>query len=185
MPFFKIIGRAAPNAPIGAHAWVPIDDASCMLYSWEWHPDRPLTDEELVPCLTFRSIHAETLPGSDRTVLNQRTIHAETLPGSDRTVLNQRNDYLIDRQLQRSGASYTGIRGIGMQDTAMQESMGAIQDRTEEHLATGDMLIIALRRYLLDLLSEPIDDLPALDPASHHGLTLMGTERRLSSRAFV
>ncbi len=153
MPFYKIIGQAAPDAPIGAHAWVPIDDENCMLYSWEWNPNRPLSAEEMEYCLDFRSIHAEPLPGSDRTVLNQR------------------NDYQIDRELQRSGASYTGIKGVGMQDTAMQESMGAVQDRTQEHLGTSDIPIIALRRYLLRLLKEPADDdLPALDPASHRKL---------------
>jgi phthalate 4,5-dioxygenase len=154
MPFYKIIGQAAPDAPIGAHAWVPIDDENCMLYSWEWNPNRPLSAEEMAYCLDFRSIHAETIPGSDRTVLNQH------------------NDYQIDRERQRSGASFTGIKGVGMQDTAMQESMGPIQDRTEEHLGTSDILIIALRRYLLRLLKEPGDDdqLPGLDPASHRAL---------------
>jgi phthalate 4,5-dioxygenase len=151
MPFYKIVGRAADDAPIGAHAWVPIDDENHMLYSWEWHPERPLTDEEMEPCLTFRSIHAETFPGTDRTILNAR------------------NDYLIDRALQRSGKSFTGIKGVGMQDTAMQESMGAIFDRSAEHLGTSDIGVIALRRYLLALLSEPADDtsLPGLDPAKH------------------
>ncbi len=154
MPFYKIIGQAAPDAPIGAHAWVPIDDENCMLYSWEWHPARPLDDAEMAYCREYRSIHAETLPGSDRPVLNAR------------------NDYLIDRALQRSGASFTGIKGVGIQDSAMQESMGAIQDRTQEHLGTSDILIIALRRYLLRLLKEPMDDasLPGVNPATHRDL---------------
>ncbi len=154
MPFYKIIGQAAPDAPIGAHAWVPIDDENCMLYSWEWNPDRPLDAEEMAYCRDFRSIHAETLPGSDRTVLNWH------------------NDYQIDRELQRSGASYTGIKGVGIQDSAMQESMGPIQDRTQEHLGTSDVQIIALRRYLLRLLKAPADDasLPGVDPATHRDL---------------
>jgi phenylpropionate dioxygenase-like ring-hydroxylating dioxygenase large terminal subunit len=155
MPFYKIVGAASEDAPIGAHAWVPIDDHNCMLYSWEWHNKRPLNDEEMEPCVTYRSIHAETFPGSDRTILNQA------------------NDYLIDRELQRSGMSFTGIKGVGMQDSAMQESMGPIQDHSQEHLGSSDLAIIVMRRYLLRLLREPADDaaLPGLDPASHRRLS--------------
>jgi phenylpropionate dioxygenase-like ring-hydroxylating dioxygenase large terminal subunit len=151
MPFYKIIRRLRHDDPIGAHAWVPIDDENCMLYSWEWHPERPLTDEEIEPCKTWGSIHAETFPGSDRTVLNQG------------------NDYLIDRELQRSGQTYTGIKGVGMQDTAMQESMGPIQDRTQEHLASGDIAIVSLRQHLLRALKDVGNggDPPGLDPACH------------------
>jgi hypothetical protein len=151
MPFYKIIRRLRHDDPIGAHAWVPIDDENCMLYSWEWHPERPLTEEEMEPCKTWGSIHAETIPGSDRTVLNQG------------------NDYLIDREVQRSGQTYTGIKGVGMQDTAMQESMGAIQDRTQEHLAASDIAIVTLRQHLLRALKDlgTGGDPPGLDPACH------------------
>jgi len=157
LPFYKLIGRAAPDAPIGAHAWVPIDDENHMLYSWEWNPDRPLDEQEMEPCFNYRSIHAETLPGSDRTVLNAR------------------NDYQIDRAGQASGASFTGIKGVGMQDTAMQESIGAVQNRSAEHLGAADVPLIVMRRYLLDLLKQPLDEvsLPGLDPAAQRTLTTM------------
>ena len=79
-------------------------------------------------------------------------IHGETLPGSDRTVLNKDNDYLIDRQHQKTG-NYTGIRGFGMQDCGIQESMGPISDRTREHLGSSDQQIIKLRQYMLRALS--------------------------------
>ncbi|MDE3078141.1 MAG: aromatic ring-hydroxylating dioxygenase subunit alpha, partial [Chloroflexota bacterium] len=58
------------------------------------------------------------------------------------------NNYLIDRQKQKN-ESYTGIQGIGMQDRAMTEGMGYICDRTQEHLGTTDVAIIAARRRLL------------------------------------
>jgi phthalate 4,5-dioxygenase len=150
-PFFKTIARFNDDVPIGGHAWVPVDDHSCLAYSFEWHPDRPFTDEELATCRSWSWIHAENIPGSDRTVLNAE------------------NDYLIDRELQRSGKSFTGIWGIGMQDTMVQESMGPILDRTQEHLGTSDSAIIAVRRYLL----QAVKDLEkgtaprALNPASH------------------
>jgi phenylpropionate dioxygenase-like ring-hydroxylating dioxygenase large terminal subunit len=59
---------------------------------------------------------------------------------------NMDNDYLIDREAQSSGASYTGIAGIRQQDMAMVETMGPIYDRTREHLGTTDAMIIRARR---------------------------------------
>ena len=47
-------------------------------------------------------------------------------------------------------ATYTGIRGVVIQDTAMTESMGPILDRTMEHLGVSDMMIIQTRKRLLD-----------------------------------
>jgi phenylpropionate dioxygenase-like ring-hydroxylating dioxygenase large terminal subunit len=58
------------------------------------------------------------------------------------------NDYLIDREKQRT-FSYTGILGIGQQDMAVTESMGAIYDRGSEHLGTTDRAIIVMRRQLV------------------------------------
>ena len=42
---------------------------------------------------------------------------------------NYENDFLMDRELQSSGNSYTGIEGVRQQDMAMTESMGPIVDR--------------------------------------------------------
>jgi phenylpropionate dioxygenase-like ring-hydroxylating dioxygenase large terminal subunit len=60
------------------------------------------------------------------------------------------NDYLIDREAQRT-ESYSGIAGGALpQDQAMTESMGAIYDRTKEHLGTTDRAIIHMRRLLIN-----------------------------------
>jgi len=59
------------------------------------------------------------------------------------------NDYLIDREAQRSHRSYTGIPGIRQQDMAVTESMGPIFDRESEHLGTTDALIIRTRRRMI------------------------------------
>src|SRR5262249_16958489 len=42
-----------------------------------------------------------------------------------------------------------GVKGIAMQDAAIQESMGPIQDRTREHLTSTDRAIILARRRLV------------------------------------
>jgi hypothetical protein len=79
------------------------------------------------------------------------------------------NDYLMDRKAQREGILYSGIEGIGMQDASLQESMGAIQDRTKENLVSTDNGIIMARQRLIKtaraLAADPDFKLPGLDPA--------------------
>jgi phthalate 4,5-dioxygenase oxygenase subunit len=152
-PFHKLIARQ-PGRPHGAHMWVPIDDRNCMIWSIEYQPGRPLNREEM-----------------DRS-LEWRYIHAENLPGSDRCTRNRDNDYLIDRELQASGKSYTGFTGFGIQDCGIQESMGAIADRTAEHLGTSDINVIQLRRRILGAIRtlQQGGALPGMDPASYRVL---------------
>jgi len=59
------------------------------------------------------------------------------------------NDYLIDREAQSSGRSFTGIPGVRQQDMAVTESMGPIYQRHKEHLGTTDQFIIRVRRKLI------------------------------------
>jgi phthalate 4,5-dioxygenase len=147
IPFHKII----PSTPLGAHVWAPIDDENTMLYSINFHPHRALTDEDLVREKSWGGIHTENIPGSDRAILNKD------------------NDYKIDRALQASKQSYTGIKGLGIQDCAMQESMGPIADRTLEHLLPCDQGMVKVRRRLLQVVKDHLagKPLPALDPASY------------------
>jgi hypothetical protein len=56
---------------------------------------------------------------------------------------------MIDRQVQKN-ETFTGIDGINTQDRAVQEGMGAIVDRSKEHLGPADRAIIATRRLLLE-----------------------------------
>ncbi len=60
------------------------------------------------------------------------------------------NDYKIDREAQKNWKSYTGIEGIRQQDMAVTESMGPIYTRDREHLGTTDVLIIRMRKRLID-----------------------------------
>ena len=61
---------------------------------------------------------------------------------------NASNDYLIDREMQRT-FNYSGNPIIREQDTMMTESMGAVMDRTREHLGTADAAVILYRRQLM------------------------------------
>jgi len=69
--------------------------------------------------------------------------------GRWRAVANHANDYLIDREAQRT-ISYTGINGVFPQDSAVTESMGDISDRALENLAPSDRMIFITRRRLMD-----------------------------------
>ena len=62
---------------------------------------------------------------------------------------NPDNDWRIDRAAQQSGAIYSGIDGIHLQDQAITESMGPIVDHAWEHLAPSDQMITRTRRRLL------------------------------------
>jgi nitrite reductase/ring-hydroxylating ferredoxin subunit len=150
MPFYKMITPRGEDAAVGFHGWVPIDDENCMVYSIDWNPGRPLSDDEI----------AHNLSGDD--------IHAETIAGSERTMRNRDNDYLIDRELQRSGRSFTGIKGLAIQDSGIQESQGTIHDRSIEHLGVSDTAIVMIRNRLLNAVKAMQDGVepPGTDPAT-------------------
>lgn len=147
MPFHKIISTVPP----AAHVWVPIDDGQTMLYSVEFRRDRPLDKKDLA------------------TMAEGHGIHTENIPGTDVAVRNKSNDYLIDRDLQASGKSYTGLKGFGIQDCAIQESMGPVANRTREYLLPGDAAIVKLRRLLLRALDDHAAGKPppGMNPASY------------------
>ena len=70
-------------------------------------------------------------------------------PGTFTLKANLENDYFIDRAKQKT-QTYTGITGVNTQDMAVQEGMGAIVDRSKEHLGTSDRATIAMRQLLLE-----------------------------------
>jgi phthalate 4,5-dioxygenase oxygenase subunit len=149
MPWYTIIPPRAKH-PIGAHAWVPIDDESCWAWCINYHPARALSVEE-------REVMA-----------NGGGFHVRYIPGTFVPLANKRNDYLIDRAAQKRGETYSGVIGIAMQDASIQESAGPIQDRTRENLVSTDNGIIMARRMLLRAargLRQGMSP-PALDPVA-------------------
>jgi phthalate 4,5-dioxygenase oxygenase subunit len=74
--------------------------------------------------------------------------YIELIPGTWRLTRNKDNDYLIDREMQRT-VNYTGLPTNRIQDAAMTDSMGAIVDRSDEHLGSTDIAIIFMRKLLL------------------------------------
>ena len=82
----------------------------------------------------------------------------EILPDG-RKVVNRQNDYMIDREKQKSGLVFSGLDwSFPTQDGCVVESMGAIADREHEHLGLGDSQIVSVRRFLLDAIHEVQED---------------------------
>jgi nitrite reductase/ring-hydroxylating ferredoxin subunit len=141
MPFYGLF----PGAPDGSnpmHIWVPIDDDNTLSWGLDWKPSQPFSDEELdesKPSFSFGTGGgAEYAPTTSRP------------HGAWYTVANAQNNYLMDRQVQRT-QTFSGVPTIALQDTAVTESMGAIFQRDTEHLGTSDVMIIRTRARLLGI----------------------------------
>ncbi len=97
-------------------------------------------------------------------------VHSRNIPGTFRPVANLDNDYLMDRDAQKRGVHYSGVEGIAIQDSSLQESMGPIVDRTKERLVPADSGIIKarvkLRRAAMALRDDGVTP-PGVDPAHH------------------
>jgi hypothetical protein len=136
LPMFVMIpgGRFAG----GGHFTLPMDDE----HSW-WFVVEPPPPPGEEPALK----PGQLTPGDADPAVDPTNAF---IPGTWRRVRNKDNDYLIDRQKQRT-VNYTGLPGNRVEDAAMTESMGPIYDRTREHLGTTDVAIIFWRRYMLRL----------------------------------
>eukprot|EP01037_Dinobryon_pediforme_P047547 gene47547-61787_t len=90
------------------------------------------------------------------------------IPGTFWLKRNASNDYMIDRQVQKT-QTFTGIKGINTQDFALQEGMGGIVDRSHEMLGTSDRAIVTMRRMMLEATRtvEEGGTPPGIDPATH------------------
>ncbi|MEA2641608.1 MAG: phthalate 4,5-dioxygenase [Chloroflexota bacterium] len=70
-----------------------------------------------------------------------------------RKLQNVDNHYLQDREKQRT-ENFTGMGPIfPVHDGCATETMGALYDRSREHLGSSDKAVIAMRRYLLDAIA--------------------------------
>jgi phenylpropionate dioxygenase-like ring-hydroxylating dioxygenase large terminal subunit len=131
-PFWTMPPQGMLGHKITARGWVPMDDTHTMFY------------------MAGPRIRRE---GSARGgPMNRMQPDTSDWLGRFRLTANASNDYMIDREKQRRSAGmddFTGIQGIHLQDQAITESEGPIYDRSGEHLASSDMMIIRARRRLL------------------------------------
>ena len=105
------------------HSHVPVDDEHSLRFNIFFRRNRPVTEEE-------KKLDGDI--GSDH--IKIRNIH---------------NNYLQDRGEQRR-ENFTGMeKNFVIHDSCATESMGPIFDRSKEHLGTGDITVIAVRKFLL------------------------------------
>ncbi len=148
--------------PVHGHFWIPIDDDNCWAWSYDYKPDRDLTEKEIWAMSQGKGVHCEYVPGT-------------YIPKA-----NKDNNYLMDREAQRMGSTYSGVEGIAIQDGSLQESMvginpitgrrvawGGTVDRTKEALAPTDKGIMMARRKMfdaIDALAKNDETPPGVDP---------------------
>ncbi|MDA0797539.1 MAG: Rieske 2Fe-2S domain-containing protein [Chloroflexi bacterium] len=147
MPFHTLIPPYGASPVFSGHAWVPIDDTHTMTLCFTYHPARPLTQEHRDILMYQR----DGLEGLHPTV--EAFEPAPAIPGNAtwRTKLKHEDHarFPIDWEFQNT-KSFSGLPGVWPQDTAMQEGMGPIYNRSQEHLGTTDMGIIRVRRRLIE-----------------------------------
>ena len=87
-------GVIPPRAdhPMHGHFWVPMDDESCMAWSFDYHPVRALSELEREAMEAGKGVHVRV----DRNF---------------RPLQNKDNDYLIDRAAQKAGKTFSGVEG--------------------------------------------------------------------------
>jgi phthalate 4,5-dioxygenase oxygenase subunit len=151
MPFYQLRAGGRPNhvGNTDGHMWVPIDDVTCWAYNFHCATDNPIAYAEWQ--------RMEHQMG--------RGVAEDYIAGTFKLKANASNDYFLSR-LRQQTVNYTGIEGTNTQDFAVQESMGPIYDRTQEHLASADTAIIQMRRLLLDAVRDVAD---GRDPLGSHG----------------
>jgi len=131
-PSMTVVNGGIPGALFG-QIWVPMDDEHTMQWRIYWTPAEPLP---------------EPLRQGGAAMMIDFLPNTTDSLGQWRTKANKRNDYLLDYEVQRTVA-FCGIASVPVQDKAVQESMGAIQDRTTEHLGRTDAMITMVRRRLI------------------------------------
>ena len=122
---------------IDGHIWAPIDDERCHVYNFMCAYDKSTYFDDA----WLEKREAGMGRGQD-----------DLIPGTFRLKRNQSNDYMVDRQMQKT-QNYTGIVGVNTQDFALQEGMGPICDRSKEFLGTSDKAVVAMRRLLLEAVA--------------------------------
>jgi phenylpropionate dioxygenase-like ring-hydroxylating dioxygenase large terminal subunit len=138
LPFWTLIPDGSFEDNIIASCWVPMDDTHTMTFNMIWQKRtsalRTMKDGRPIP--GFEVLEVPYRP-------NTSDWCGRWLPS-----LNAANEYGHDRAAQRDH-SYSGLVSVGIQDQAIFESMGALMDRTNEHLAMSDRMVTLTRRRLL------------------------------------
>lgn len=139
-PFWTIPPDGHFRDHVIARAWVPMDDEHMMFVHCMW--------KKSAPGLRKRKDGAP-IPGMTPVQPHDYLPNMTDWYGRWRLKANRSNDYLIDRDKQRSNELYAGIAGIHLQDQAITESMGSIVDHGFENLSISDLMISRTRKRIV------------------------------------
>jgi len=130
MPVYGCVPAGRPTNEFDGyeiHTYVPADDTHCWRYDLGFRRNRPVEDGE---------VHRRQQIGPDYL-----------------RIRNARNDYLQYQQIQKT-VNFTNIDDFLNHDACATESMGAIFDRSQEHLGVSDNAVIAVRKFLLSSVKD-------------------------------
>ncbi len=148
LPFYSMVATTTPvvggkgepeRTTVGVTVWQPMDDSTTVVWSMA------------------ASLTAGQKPRAGEDDSGSYLPHTTAPDGRWRPITHRGNDYLMDRQVQKT-LRFTGIPGgNGPEDQAVTETMGPIYTRQGEHLATSDSAIIQVRRRLLGAVKAHLD----------------------------
>lgn len=162
----RVTNQIFPNAII-----IPISNEMMLT---QWHV--PIDDTTSWWYAIFSSF-SETV---DKERMRRDRLELYTLPDY-KPRKNAANDYGFSAEEQRN-RTYTGMgEDINVHDQWAVESLGTVQDRTQEHLGTTDKAIIANRKLMFQAIdaiaegAEPEISLRPADPARCRGPVAIDT----------
>jgi hypothetical protein len=150
IPGFTTIPGFAGDGPLAGHAWVPIDDERCMVFTFSWHPKRAFSASEREQMQMGTAVHS---------LVDPRTF----VP-----IANKSNDY-AGPDAPPAAQPWMRVNTIQDQDVAATESMGPLYDRRKERLGTSDVVIVQTRRRLINAARRLREghEPPGLNPADY------------------
>jgi len=141
-PFYTQIPTGILGHQVLSRAWVPMDDDHMMFFYMGTRSRVASRTDSQAPAARGLAMRENSTDWY----------------GRHRLLQDAGNDYLIDRAAQRELRSYTGIEGVPVQDGAVTESMGSLLNRMDEHLGSSDMMVIRVRRRLMEAARAFISD---------------------------
>jgi len=139
---FPCTAQIPRDRGVSHRIWVPMDDHHTMFYNLH----KPDSDGQRIMGKRLIQWNVPLKP-----------TNTTDWYGRFRLEQDGSNDYLIDRDAQRSGRSFTGITGVFTEDHAVTETMGPVLDRTNEHVGTSDIMVIRIRRRLIEAARALVD----------------------------
>ncbi|OAJ54988.1 (2Fe-2S)-binding protein [Paraburkholderia ginsengiterrae] len=137
VPFIVPYGRIIPAPAFQFTVLeVPVDDTHTSTYIVV-HGDAPVTEEKII----------ELLGLNDPKYYDRKNC---TFTAS------WANSFGQDRELMKE--SWTGLRGVEVEDATIGLSQGPLYDRSREHLVPADQAVVRVRRVLLDAIKRVMEN---------------------------